>query len=303
MGKDIILHLGMPKAASTYLQEDVFPYVNEIYCANGDRNVGTPLGELQKKIAFENHLFLDIEQEKQKIYEYINSLEQDKILFSNENLFGSYFDNFRDHKNFANILKQIFPDARVFVIFRKQDEWLESAYAQTLFLGFSEKIDDFMNYRKSEFQGLQNFPFHKIGVNVNNLDWTVFLENYFNLFGRENVLALPQELLKNNEKEFLNRFYDFFNISERYFPTEPGVRHKKYSLISSRIALTINKFLNSRQKVKLRRFLQDGLDKMLYIKYDFIHGYTRKQIMNLHKESNKKLADMMGLDLSQYGYY
>ena len=117
--KEVILHVGLPKTGSTYLEECVFLHLDEVHQDHVNEALKTEFLSLGWNIKFKNHMFLDTEELKKDIDKYIDSIDKDKILFSDPNLFGSFCDNFRDLQNFSTALKKIFPDAKVLIVFRK----------------------------------------------------------------------------------------------------------------------------------------------------------------------------------------
>ena len=53
-------------------------------------------------------------------------------------------------------------------------------------------------------------------LNINKLNWLNIIQNYIDMFGDENVLALPYEMLRDNPGMFLEKFYCFSDLEEYY---------------------------------------------------------------------------------------
>lgn len=99
--KDIIIHIGLHKTATTFLQKDIFPYVrgyNFIY-------------------------YFDFK----KSYKYSK-----KIIISDETLSGTPFFNKDPNVRFdiAGKLKLLFPEARILLVLREKEGWVKSLYGE-----------------------------------------------------------------------------------------------------------------------------------------------------------------------------
>jgi hypothetical protein len=310
MNKEIFLHVGMHKTGSTFLQQDIFPRLNNIYITGTKtRSIRydylyekDPFRKLALKFSLCNHLFLKLENERQVIDNFIGELIVNKILFTSESFVGTMFENYRDHLLFTSTIKKIFPEAKIIIIFRRQDDWLESVYKQTLHSGLSASINQFLNYRNGIFEQSSHGSYFGVNIDIHYYDWTHFIKNYIANFGEKNVLALPYEMLKYSQKEFLDRLYDFMKV-EPYYPERVSYSNRGYSLISSYIAFFMNKFLGYNGRVRLRIFLQKYLDKIFYIKHEFINAEKRRIILDFYKEPNRDLSELLNIDLSKYGYY
>jgi len=98
----VIIHVGMHKTGTTFLQTQIFPKIPNI-------NYQTKV-DLTTKV----------------IPNQIN-------LFSNENLDGGSYRLFKDVKDrytIAHNLRQMFPTAKIIICVRDKDAWLQSAYKQ-----------------------------------------------------------------------------------------------------------------------------------------------------------------------------
>ena len=132
---------------------------------------------------------------------------------------------------------------------------------------------------------------------------------------KENVFVLPYELLKNNSEEFLARFYKFFEFKP-YFLQDYKYENKSLPLgikKSKPLLFKYKNFLENLQNDKFKRLLQKNdrnLKKFLdniEVEFDYskeILDQNKKiKILKIHEESNKKLAEFIGIELEQYGYY
>ncbi len=315
--KNIILHVGLHKTGSTFLQKQIFPFLQDVYFT-GTYLENTDYDRFHREfwhlgINYKNNSKFTDEKEfleiKMYVSSFINNIEENNFLFSFETLFGNCWKSY--HNNFDNteLLKQIFPEAKIFIVIRKQDDWIKSAYVHYAYKGANPvSINSFIGYKKENFNKSEH-------INIQDLNWTKYIENYMEKYGRENVFVLPYELLKNNPEQFLTNFYDFFELKQ-YFPNEykkenegPALNVKKVKPLS----FSYNNFIDNLQNNKLKSFIikNDRGIKYFLNKFQIEDNYSnqkltenqKEQILKIHEESNRKLSKLIGIDLGQYGYY
>ena len=113
-------------------------------------------------------------------------------------------------------------------------------------------------------------------------------------FGQKKVLVLPYEILKSDLNAFLKRFYEFTGYRE-FYPIEIEYlnRHPEKYIIKAPI-FSENKTLNR---------LFGKFYKELNLTEQKFSDNQLEIIKNFYKDPNKKLADLIKIDLSKYGYY
>jgi len=222
----------------------------------------------------------NIEQVKKDVYDYLNSLEEDKIIISQEFFFQK--------PALIKFFKELFPNAKIFLVIREQADWLESRFSQLAKSGGSWETEELL--RRLAF----------------NCNWLEAYQDYVKTFGKDNVLILPMEKLKQNRDGFLDEFYNFTGI-ERFYPDDnkvnPKFYNKGYSRASFFIAKSLNRFLNHEQKLKLKHLLLRRLDKYLsWSGRNMIDKKYKKLIKIYYEESNSTLSKTTGINLEKYGY-
>ncbi len=191
MGK-ILLHIGYPKAGSSFLGNWFHKHPDIIF---QDFSIG----------GFYNTQQLMDASVSQKDY-------SDKIFVIRDTKFTT--PHSEEYKKFNNIetiqqrialtLYSLFPNAKVLIITRGFESAIKANYSQYVKEGgiikFSELIQKHKNSRWLPF----NYSF--------------IIESYKNLFGKDNVLVLPFELLKTNQDTFLYKIEKFLEITHLKFP-------------------------------------------------------------------------------------
>ena len=172
---------------------------------------------------------------------------------------------------------------------------------------------------------------------MTQLNWHRLILNYYEIFGRENVLVLPQEMLKAEPEKFYGKLYAFTGLPRAVAKTgAKGFDNRGYSYLSAKIALVLNRFLvrdfNSCGFIKekpfneyfksimdrgpfwramefltrgmqLRALLQQGLDRIYYWDRPLINKEITRDILDIHKESNASLESLCSLGLEEWGYF
>lgn len=286
-----------------------------------------------------NPLMID---EEKTVKEFSESFEKSgikKVVISEEGLFGNAFYNFNNQQVIAQTLKKLFHQPKIIIVLRRQDTYLESRYKQLLHQGMSLTINRFLNYKKGKFlnyeESYSQYPNYFSNIDVYQHDYHKMVIEYFTIFGKENVLVLPYEMIKKDKVTFLTKVQNFMGLTS--VPTVQGKpsSNRSYSLLTAYLALIFNRFLllpfnqcgfipqnpfadyfvKHREKSYLHkmimhiviranmRWLLTQFDKIFYIPHSFIDKKKRNKILDIHRESNRELAKEIGIDLSVYGYF
>lgn len=331
MKNNYFIHIGFPKTASTYLQMKVFPNIEEIHFANKEESMNKWLGRLR---SFDTSYF----NNQPNICEKLESEygENQKILISKEGLVGNPFANFSDNTSIAHTLKKSFPDAKILIIIRKQDDLLNSLYSLYLKFGGRRKVKDFLFYGKNGFthSGLYTWDnrdpaLPPLGVSPYCLNYDNIVSNYIEIFGKKNIKILPYELLKHDQDDFFEEIANFVECPNLKINVDntPVNRNKmggsvKFMRFINRFArvdnnalgfIPINKTKHSDfsfltriwTNIAPKRFKTIKSISNLYNKksQSLIDENLREEIMKIHNASNKKLDALLDLDLKKFNYY
>ena len=328
MSKKIIVHVGMPKAGSTYLQRHIFPRLRGTYAANA-RDGST---SVFRQIKRSNPLFFAREPARQTLRQLIERVDETAILFSNEDLFGDAYENFTQNAANAQTIKALLPSASIFLVVRRQDAFLSSMYKQTLHEGHSVSPAAFINFRGNAFS---EYRHNRINIDLRSLNLTAYVKNYMDVFGRDNVCVLPFEWLMQKQEVFFARFFAFANLETQPVPPLQGPINRGYSATSAAIARVLNKWprvdgsrrlfidrpphwagslARSRRRIPralgqigsqatLRNVLQKGLDRIAYVPFRPFAPSLNAAIVDYFRADNQRLAELLGLDLERLGYF
>lgn len=176
--REIIFHIGLHKTGSTFLQKNIFPYLDNVEYLGSMKNLSVI-----------------------NLPTLINS--KNNLLISNEGLSGfgylgkeeSWLNQF---KTSIDAIKSICPKAKIMIGFREHTEIIVSMYNQYLKEGGKKKFNEFLelNY-KSLIEG----------------DGASFLKriNYIESRFENEPFIYTQNNLKNNFSQFINKLENFTN--------------------------------------------------------------------------------------------
>jgi hypothetical protein len=186
----VLIHIGYPKAGSTFLQEWFRGHPNIFYDTHFLQpysNTGVIPDKTIPALNGRQHFVISEEQ---------------LVLWQGElDIVGLKFKPFdikAQQQNTAEALKKNFPDAKVLIVTRGFESLLQSMYAQYISMG---GILGFAAYQEQMGEHLATF-----------YDYNRVINLYRNTFGPERVIVLPFELLKEDAARFMQLLSDLSGI-------------------------------------------------------------------------------------------
>ncbi len=322
--KTVLFHVGLPKAASTFLQKRVFPSARNATFLN---LTSANIGHLPLIRSSSNAFLNDPERARQAIRE----AQEMKVIVSAEGFVGDPYRSFRDQILNAKSLKEIWPDAAILLVVRRQDEFCQSLFGQALRHGYPYSPVRYLRLAaeplKSETAS-RHFDYRVI-------DLDRIVTTFADLFGGSRVFVLPLELLATDRTAFvqeISRIGEFSLPDIEDFPSE----NSAYSLWGYLAARLLNKLCFDEYESGRRLFLwldrkatsgglwllvlrvarmgTRRLRRLVRLSVDLIGAKGRSGARPLNEselalirahfsESNRRLSERMGLDLERYGYF
>jgi hypothetical protein len=201
----MLIHVGYPKASSTFLQERLFRADHgycPLYPSKDDRAyLNTVLVE-PSAFRFDAPAF-----RRETRFRLARLQGRDLVpVVSAESLVGSQLDPTAGlSKIVAERIAETCPDARILMIVREQYSMMLSIYFQYVRGGGIRSLEEFVN--------AGGIPVHRhpswSGVYPQFLEYDQIVRHYHRLFGAERVLVLPLELLSRDSREYVARITAF----------------------------------------------------------------------------------------------
>lgn len=215
MNKDIYIHIGLPRAGSTFLQDKVFNNLpHDKVCYNPKEISQELLPEFMRFVQADNLLTDErVNQLSKDIESVFERINQKKILISNEGLCGLDFKLWQNTDVFFDVIKKLFPKAKILIVLRNQVEWIESLYYLSIKYGYLVPFNEFINY--SSKNGFESEISNFWTVDVFNLDFNRLINTYKNDF---KLYVLNFDDLIKHPEEYINKFEQILGEKIITFP-------------------------------------------------------------------------------------
>jgi hypothetical protein len=304
-----LVHIGLPKAASTTLQNTVFSaqrkfaYIGKSH----DKDLDGPLRELYSRVLRQDSLDYDPDAAitlLQDVREQF-AAQNRPLLASHETLSA---EGRADRRTIAERLHRLFAPAKVLIVLRRQGSMLQSQYMNYRRVPGGVRVGSFESWL-DEFYGGHQFP-DSFRVPLN---YEPVVRTYEGLFGRDNVVVLPFELLPDENSVFTQRLAELLHMPQpavteclkvRQFNPRQSYRHAALHQIQSALPKGTN-FAKLGRRVfpraiyePVRRFVAGGRA----VAVPELPKRWIKRIAELCARGNAQLEARTGLPLGALGY-
>ncbi len=317
---NILIHIGYPKTASSWLQETLFKDENYGFYALHDGNSKTVRDVKRMALPFYETMPFDFDAEAVRTYIDRNCpLEEEKCaVISNERLSGGAFFGGYDSVDIAKRLYSVFPNARIFMMIREQFDIIISQYFQKLKKGLGQSFQRYVG--KKVHDGRPSFM-------IDHYKYDRLIELYQQLFGKDKVLIYPFEALKADPFRLVNTLTRFCDLSLDFNPELNEKYKNQYNKHSNYFAASATRLLgplflshavNGYSPYALPISESKGMAGLRVLRKSLGYFIPRSWDNNLLKrqheflsthfgpdyfaESNRKTEDLTGLNLKDLGY-
>lgn len=278
-----LLHIGLGKCGSTFLQREIFPKLEKIINTNYIN-------------IYENDFFnIFLKEFKFCLFENFKNIENllpNDFILSNEKLFSQGWEFSRIEKNFECIKNNFSDDTVILIIIRNPYDLLNSIYCQSIHEMRIVEPDKFfyiddknMDITVNDRFNLHNFNYSKLTSLYKSYFKKVVVvkyENFQNLNFLKDIFNLDDEHLQNlkkNSSKYYNKSISKFGINFILFLNKffylSKIRQftKKFVKPSSNIIFKIRNRILSHllSKYFLRKFFQGIFDRIVPYKKYFIN--------------------------------
>ena len=327
MKKSVLyFHLGYPKTASTYLQNNVFTQLDNIFYIgkynkgtvywNGNKYTNQIIDKFHQYCLSYNKEEVKFTQEDRKyLITYLQKAAKDKdILFSHEKYCIFLYDLDSILKRFKECLGNSFI-IKPIIVLRKQDDAIYSIYSMWK-TRFAHSLEE-MYYDQGKSMGL-----------FDGYDYLTKIKILNRNFGIKNICILIYEQIQINNKLFFNNLCNFLknkqavkfisdSLTSSYINTQPKINqhyYKKYT-IHDFITLMLTRYQNNKffkinlhkiyigrkvikllfYLISLKLFKINILEKKINLSED-----VRNKIFDSYKESNNTLEKSLKVNMSYW---
>jgi len=213
-----VIHLGMHKAASTYLQEvgfDSHPNIRTITWRNSPDMRGLMLALTKGYHVFDIH---DLNRFLREVRAQTDSKQ--KLVWSFEGLSGSMYSGFGNRfvaEQLSKMLEQ--QNITIILILRNQYEYLNSCWCHYVREGGGLSLSQFLSSSSSPVDigstGLNDTIYNGL---YQKFMYGKYVHVLFSLFGRENVRILFFEDFRADFANFMKNLYKTIGVDEYFSP-------------------------------------------------------------------------------------
>ncbi|ELS00033.1 sulfotransferase domain-containing protein [Gloeocapsa sp. PCC 73106] len=307
----LLIHIGYPKTASSWLQKSIFN--------NKDLGVVAPWGQGKQAVEAINYFYYpdDLNFTVADTYcHFLPGIEQANLqnlvpILSHEYL-SVRIGAISYPKLVADRLAQVFPEAKILLFIREQKKIILSTYqeyiknqgVQTL-----EQALDENNYTDGKLPA----------VRPSLYKYDVLISYYQQLFGKDQVLVIPFELFKSNNLDVVIKILDFVDAkyesnSLSFIDTKSSI-NSSYKLAGIPIRRKISQLVgqqevdNSRRNSRIiffnrvNKFINYFLPEALEEKQKkYLEKVVKQYVKDMFNESNQRTSELIGVDLAKLGY-
>ena len=334
-----IIHGGYGKTATTFLQENIFPHLNDVLYLGKRQDLTMLSEELRSLFHFVFPSFYGMPRHDMHarnssllipllgdvILRAMEQFKKDTVLLSNECLFDYAHHNAELNQLLLWKLFRYLEDNysekmefKVMMTIRNQKDALKSLYAFD-YTRLKDRFDSFQNFLE---YGLKN----KHKTVFGGLYYDLILEDMQTMYGPDNVRFFVYEKMEEDIKAYLYDIFNFIGTTQRLdglkytqrlnTNSNEGtyrIREVKRGFIASLFVkmYRYNKsMIQPLETTTLFRYLKKKIESyagnsMRIVDRGHIHTLPQALIPafdSMYKNSNRRLAQMLHADLELYGY-
>jgi hypothetical protein len=299
-----VVHIGMHKTATTYLQTSVF---------SNKAVFQRPWGG-GSALAVEHFVLQHPErfsaQEARKAV--TDALIPDSPLIpviSHEELSGNPMNGQYDMDRVATRIHATLPEARILIGIREQNSAILSNYSQYIRQGGTKPLMDLLTTARPG-------PGYRPTMRLDHFEYDLIIQHYARLFGSERVLVLPIEQLRQHPALYCERLKTFLSTTQDFQLPETVVNARR-TAFSRGLERQLNKVVASPKiraeaysdnpfAFRLKNRVLRGVDTALGRFATSSSGQLKDQISSFVGDtfaaSNARTANLIGQDLAALGY-
>jgi len=324
--KEIYIHIGYPKTATTTLQNHLFSNHSQIeYMRSESKNLSFIRDVF---FARENSIKRNVNNIENELNQFILK-DRNKYVYSEESLTSfSMFYRFEPNPyvwtvepnsiarkiNSAFKETEVFDEVKIVVTIRRKDAMLKSMYTQVYNYVF-KKLKETNTFAKFLKYAIDD---NSDGFIVDALHYNDVIKEYEKLFGKDNICVLVFEELKKDKENYIKKLCEFTEINYKEAldligenktnsrSSNNGYKSDERNLIEL-LSYYKNKYLGSKSLGLTNSWIYIFLKKIYItgkvLKDININDHYDKKLNDIFSKGNKKLSERYKLNLEKYGYY
>ena len=304
----VILHIGLHKTGTRFLQREVFGQLNQ---EQFNYNPEPLWPELRQAVRRPGDAELAA-RAREAVAQWRASGDHRTLVLSEPHISGDMYGNHHDYAKNLELVRELFPEARIIFFVRKQSDWLQSAYRQHLVKGKPIPIEVFLNFYHGEFRPrVAREVYGARNVEALSLRFLEIYRAYTRIFGPDKVCLLRQEDLRKRSAEVKALIAGLLGLDSLPEPPREKRHNRSYSALAihlfhpsvllryprpgpenargRRIPQWLNDILGPLRRLR-RNIIQHVFDRIMYKDWDLLarHG-MRERIEAHYAEENAEM--------------
>lgn len=304
-----LIHIGLHKTGTTWLQNTIL--------AQAMHGLAHWSAELRRENKLrEIFLTYKADFDAGAVRAYYDSQrtagKDDQLIpvISSERLSGNPHLGGYDRYEIAHRLAAIFPEARIVIGIREQRSMIRSCYSQFVNGGGLMRLEDYIKDKTGRGPSFT----------LNHFRYDALIDLYGGLFGRENIVLLPYEELRQDPVAYLNRLLAFSGLPLIDGLTEQEVEpvHPSAGCTSTNVRRLLNLFrkpdilngfspMGSAAGQQIGEAIADKFNAKLFARRDQKLLKQWREIIearvgDFYCDSNAATAAFSGINLKDLGY-
>ena len=302
LNKNIILHLGLNKTGSTFLQKNL---LSKKFTNHFVQHKGVLVSKIFK------YLEIPTKEKKEGILKTVNEIKEKNILISYEGIAGHHRNGFSDVSIKFRLLEELFNKPKYIIFFREPSSIIYSGFYQRLQLKNDLIFEQYINRDLNNL--LKNTSQKFFQTNYKVFNYNKIFEDYIKIQNR--VLFIEYEkFFKEKNEDILNNFIGVsmkYNWEKRFnTPLKNLIYYEFYNhfflfkyikIIWLQINRLFYRYQKARDVSKRTVVLIDLLIKFTPKKYlekiDHKHQNLLEEIKNYHSKNYKDFKNKLNSSL------
>jgi hypothetical protein len=301
LNRQVILHIGYHKTATSWLQTNVFPVLPGV-------TISEPTSTIVEEFVTVNPFLFDPHATRRRLLRGV--APDESLLISSERLSGHPDSAGFDSRVLADRLHQVFPDARVLVAIRRQPDMVLACYKEYVRTGGCESLRRFLRPPNGTHRTSPHFD-------LRYLEYHHLVDYYRTLFTPERVQVMAYELILQSAERYVARISDFFGseapehvdrttVNPSLSPVMLALK-RRTNLVVSRDAINPNGLIDHRGLADriARRYNRADLrlpHRVRRLGTQRMTALVEQACRERFVESNRLTMAMTGLPLDELGY-